>query len=127
VYWIPLTRITSKTSRVALIPGSHKNGLLKAKEHAFGHTIDEDEMNILQDFTAPLLDVGDVLIFSAFTVHKTLIPKNNSDLRFAVGIRHADTVAEEFVNEGMPRSYKIVMDMERSRTLKSNELSKIRF
>ena len=127
VYWIPLTKITSRTSRVSLIPGSHKKGLVQAKEHAFGHAIDENTIGNLNGFISPTLNVGDVLVFSAFTIHKTHTPKETNDLRFAVGIRHANTLAEEFIREGLPRSYKIVMDMDRNRALNSEEISQISF
>ena len=101
VCWVPLININQNLGSIALIPESHKKGLLmKKKVNNFGLVNNyENEKFISFD-----VNQGDVIFFSSFLVHKS---GNNvtNNIRWSTHFRYNDLDEETFLQNGFPHAY----------------------
>lgn len=83
VCWIPMRDVKANHGGFAVVPGSHKHGLLHDEAHDFKilrDTIPDDQWRSI-DFKA-----GDVLMFHWMTVHSAL-PNESDEVRTSIDIR----------------------------------------
>ena len=101
VVWIPLINIDQKLGSIALVPGSHKEGLLaKKKSGSFG-MVDKYKK---EDFVSFDVKQGDIILFNSFLVHKS--GNNNTDnIRWSCHMRYNDLDDKTFIERGYPHSY----------------------
>jgi hypothetical protein len=93
VAWIPLFDVGLDDYPVEVVPGSHLLGLLPSKEVKDGAAVvDTSGM----EFVPVTMKRGDVLLFSAFTVHRTRTP--GTGLRAAFSHRF-ENVADRWFGE----------------------------
>ncbi|HYB98509.1 MAG TPA: phytanoyl-CoA dioxygenase family protein [Candidatus Limnocylindrales bacterium] len=79
--WMPLTRCPLPLGPLAVLPGSHRNGLC---EHASdGVTVDDDA-----EWATGDLEPGDVIFFSSTTIHRALPNLTADRLRISVDYRY---------------------------------------
>lgn len=86
--WIPLVPVDATSGCLQIMPGSHRSGLLPAKDDRY-HNLNIPNIHLRQ-FTPTTIpaEPGDVLIFTERTVHRAL--DNVSDyVRWTVDIRFA--------------------------------------
>jgi ectoine hydroxylase-related dioxygenase (phytanoyl-CoA dioxygenase family) len=110
VMWIPFMDIHHSRFPLELIPKSHKQGLWKGKieEHTF--SIDPS-LYEAKDFVRKELNLGDILVMSVFTVHRTAL-ENCSGLRIASSTRYENANEPSFVSRGYPCAYKRTVQRE---------------
>lgn len=106
VVWIPLTDVTLDNWPVELVPGSHKLGLLPAKPGAHYSEVDTTGM----EFVPIEMKRGDVLFFSAFTVHRTRTP--GKGFRAAISHRYEDAADPWFLEHDCYSAQKRVIERE---------------
>lgn len=94
VVWIPYTNVGLDNYPVEFVPGSHLRGLLPAKAGAHYSEVDTDGM----EFVPVPVNVGDVLLFSVFTVHRTRTPGHG--FRLAFSHRYEDSADPWFKEHG---------------------------
>ncbi|MFT4553326.1 MAG: hypothetical protein ACI9S8_001964 [Chlamydiales bacterium] len=110
IMWIPFMDIGLNRFPLEIIPGSHKQGLWggKIEEHTF--SIDPSLYD-KKDFVRNEVNLGDILIMSVFTVHRTGL-ENCSDLRIASSTRYESADEPSFVARGYPCAYKRTVQRE---------------
>lgn len=103
VVWIPLVDINKELGAVEFIPGSHTKGLLNTDSDEWFRHVSENEIKE-EDFIAAEVKKGDVVIFSAFSVHRS---GNNitNNIRWSMHFRYNDASENTFIERGMPHPY----------------------
>jgi ectoine hydroxylase-related dioxygenase (phytanoyl-CoA dioxygenase family) len=101
VCWIPLVDINQNLGSIALVPASHKLGLLSnEKKDSFGLV---DNFND-DDFKSCDVKQGDAIFFSSFLVHKSG-DNITSNIRWSTHFRYNDLDEKTFVENGYPHAY----------------------
>jgi ectoine hydroxylase-related dioxygenase (phytanoyl-CoA dioxygenase family) len=101
VCWIPLVDINQNLGSIALVPASHKLGLLSnEKKDSFGLV---DNFND-DDFKSCDVKQGDAIFFSSFLVHKSG-DNITSNIRWSTHFRYNDLDETTFVENGYPHAY----------------------
>lgn len=101
VVWIPLIDINQDLGSIALVPGSHKEGLISnQKINNFGMV----DKYIDSDFISYDVEPGDILLFNSFLVHKSGNNITNS-IRWSCHMRYNDLDDSSFIERGYPHSY----------------------
>uniref|UniRef100_A0A6C0LY94 Uncharacterized protein n=1 Tax=viral metagenome TaxID=1070528 RepID=A0A6C0LY94_9ZZZZ len=101
VGWIPLVDINQELGSIALVPKSHKEGLLsKEKEGNFGIVNNYKDT----DFISFNVKKGDIIFFNSFLVHKS---GNNitNNIRWSCHMRYNDLDEKSFIERGYPNAY----------------------
>jgi hypothetical protein len=109
--WIPLGRVDAHYGTIAVIPGSHTNGVYPFKKisdkEVFAHvplfqrdlaldvTVDERSEVVLE--AAP----GDIVIFRQMLLHRSL-PNVSDSIRWTCQVRIADLFEEAFIEDHFP-------------------------
>ncbi|MDW8028318.1 MAG: phytanoyl-CoA dioxygenase family protein, partial [Armatimonadota bacterium] len=86
--WIPLTDCPLEVGPLAMLPGSHKLGLLPVHLAAGAGGLGVEVGNSEQDWRSQDMRAGDALIFHSLTVHRALPNKSNSSFRISVDYRY---------------------------------------
>jgi len=101
VCWVPLIDINQSLGSIALVPGSHKEGLVtNEKVQSFGLV---DKYN-KESFVSYDMKQGDVIFFSSFLVHKSG-DNITSNIRWSTHFRYNDLNDKSFINNGYPHAY----------------------
>jgi phytanoyl-CoA hydroxylase len=104
VIWIPTTPVRANSHALEVVPGSHRYGLLETVEHIMTPTV--SDRRISEDsFLAVPADPGDVIVFSAFTVHRTG-EEGDGFVRIALNTRFNNALEATFVERGYLTPYK---------------------
>ena len=111
VIWIPLTNITNDSFPLQIIRNTHKNGIFEGTLTKNFYEVNNNEIekldNKLEDV---IMNVGDILIFSQFLIHKTKYTKNYDGLRIAVSYRFDNHDEETFIKRDYPNAYNRVVN-----------------
>ena len=84
--WIPLTNATPENGCLAVMPGSHKDGL---KLHCFTEWREKGiRSDLLQDFIPMPMKPGDVYFQNKFTVHGSVSNSSKDDVRISFDLRY---------------------------------------
>lgn len=98
VAWTPLVSISQDMGRLQVIPGSHMRGLLpfvsdEAEDYPFAILAEHyDECA----FVEVDVEVGDLLLFSAFLIHRSGENKTNK-IRWTCNFRYNDMACASFI------------------------------
>ena len=108
--WIPLTNIQNNYP-LEILPKSHQRGVFPAKDlgRGFPEIIlsQEDRKKLI----APVLEPGDIIFFSVFTVHGTKPTSDGSSgFRFAITGRFDDMADKFFIENNYYCAYKRSVD-----------------
>lgn len=106
VVWMPLTEVGEENYPVEFAKGSHLSGLLPAKAGAHYSEVDDQGLK----FTAVPCSPGDIILFSAFTVHRTRTP--GKGYRLGLSMRFEDGADEFFKATGNYSAQKRVIERE---------------
>jgi len=101
VVWIPLTQVTEDSYPLQVIPESHKKGLLATKDNSSEIIQSLPE----KDFVSVLVEPGDVVFMSSWTIHRTGSGKKN-EFRAAVSTRYENAAERTFIDRNYPSGYK---------------------
>tara|TARA_B110000046_G_scaffold185692_1_gene228628 strand:- start:9694 stop:10530 length:837 start_codon:yes stop_codon:yes gene_type:complete len=103
VVWIPLIDINTNLGAVEFIKGSHLKGLYPTQQDDWFRHINVSDASNLK-FSPVEVDRGDVVLFSAFTIHKS---GNNitNKIRWSMHFRYNDVMESTFVRRNMPHPY----------------------
>lgn len=97
--WMPLVPVDETAGCLQVLPHSHQRGLLRAvkiERNGLVGVTDEDIAG-LPPFSC-VMEPGDVLLFSALTVHRAL--ENHSDyVRWSIDIRYCDATNQAAVDK----------------------------
>lgn len=123
VVWVPFTEVTSQDYPVQFLPKSHLHGLRESKVTDKGNIISlsEEEKNNMID---GICSVGDAVIFSTFTIHRTK-PQKTKSFRFAASTRFDNALESSFISRDFPCSYKRIVDRNISYIPDKNEIQKV--
>jgi|GEM_PF-6187242 len=101
VAWLPLVPFTKELGFLEIVPGSHLSGLLKHVPS--GPTVEISEEHEY-DFQPIPMELGDVLFFSTFSIHRS--GENISDLiRLSVNFRYDNNEEINFAERCFPNSF----------------------
>ena len=124
VFWIPTRDINENIPGVELAPKSHLLGHLPTKSHLFGHTV-ADSFQIPDDhFIKPSLQLGDVLVFSSFLVHRSELSlpyQTNTSSRIAFSFRASNMADSDFASRKYHRSYNTTISYDHGKSLVSSQ------
>ncbi len=101
VVWFPLHDLTEGHSSLEVFPGSHLNGVLDYEPSQCGSKILDSRLN---EPTELALNKGDLVIFSAFTAHRSA--PSAAKLRIAMSLRYNDLADKSFIERGYPDNSK---------------------
>ncbi|GAB3247316.1 phytanoyl-CoA dioxygenase family protein [Larkinella harenae] len=102
VVWFPLVPAGADLGALQVIPGSHRQGLYESTSVDYIGTIPDE---LLKDEWQQLeFEVGDVLFFSAFLVHRSGINSTES-VRWSVQLRYNNLLENTFIERGYPLAY----------------------
>ncbi len=104
VCWVPLVPITPENFPLLVLPGSNQQGMLKG---AIQDNVYHVEQGLIDHsaFVPALADVGDIVLMTGWTVHKSAV-KGCSGFRLAVSNRWEDAQEPTFVKRNYPSAYK---------------------
>jgi phytanoyl-CoA hydroxylase len=100
--WFPLVDADAAIGALQVIPESHKLGLLESESVSYyGKIIDDfsDENYLQLEF-----EIGDVLLFSSFLVHRSGINCTES-IRWSVQLRYNNLAEPTFIERGFPNPF----------------------
>ncbi|WP_128548585.1 phytanoyl-CoA dioxygenase family protein [Larkinella soli] len=102
VVWFPMVPAGEEIGALQVIPGSHTAGLMQANTTGYSGYITDNLKD--EDFIQTEYEVGDVLIFSAFLVHRS---GNNvsRNIRWSVQLRYNNLTEPTFIERGFPMPY----------------------
>ncbi|UTA67635.1 phytanoyl-CoA dioxygenase family protein [Emticicia sp. 21SJ11W-3] len=102
VMWFPLVDCGEALGSLQILPASHKDGLLKADTSGYLGSIQEDLPE--EQYVQTEFEVGDLLVFSAFLVHRSgeNVTKN---IRWSVQLRYNNIAEGTFQERGFPMPY----------------------
>ena len=111
--WVPLHNVYSDNYTVEVIPGSHLRGLIDSEPDKNGiFYLSKDHKYPDSNFERLEISKGDVLILSAFIVHRSGINKTPNKTRLAVGARFNNCSEKSFIKRGYPSPYKTSVNLE---------------
>lgn len=107
--WIPLTDVSKKNYTLEIAPGSHLDGLLLGEQDKNYY---EPSASIVEKYKFEYVDaqIGDVVLFSNFLLHKSSIEYEGEQFRMAVSHRYEDYREETFIKRGYPFTQKKVIE-----------------
>ena len=101
VVWVPLMDIDAALGAIEVVPGSHRRGLLTTEVvNGFGKVEGFGD----SDFVPIETRSGDVLVFSAFLVHRSGTNSTDS-IRWSCHFRYNNLAERTFVERGYPHSF----------------------
>jgi len=103
VLWVPFMDISSENYPLEVVAGSHLQGLISGTVEENSYTIPEGTFTN-EDFERPVLQLGDALLMSVFTVHRSAV-SNCKGFRIATSMRYESAIEETFVARGFPCAY----------------------
>lgn len=105
VAWLPLVDVDRGNYPLEVIPGSHLNGLLPAKESS-NKTWEVDNSQCRNELFVPVeVNVGDVVFMSLFTVHRSSQNGDAGRLRCALSTRFDNADEPTFIERCYPTAY----------------------
>lgn len=96
--WIPLVDIKDELGPLEVVPGSHVLGNSEHVEVEGVPVLSRDDWNFLP---VPM-DVGDVLVFSNFLIHKSGINLTEDEIRWSAHFRYDDACESTFIERNFP-------------------------
>jgi phytanoyl-CoA hydroxylase len=102
VLWFPLVDCNADLGSLQIIPASHKDGLMKADTSGYTGSIQEEigeEKYVQTEF-----EIGDLLIFSAFLIHRSGENITNN-IRWSIQLRYNNIAEPTFRERGFPMPY----------------------
>lgn len=102
VIWFPMVDATEAIGALQVIPASHTTGLMQANTTGYAGSITDTLQE--EDYIQTEYEVGDVLLFSAFLVHRS---GNNvtRNIRWSVQLRYNNLLEPTFIERGYPMPY----------------------
>lgn len=102
VLWFPLVDCGEDLGSLQIIPASHKDGLMKADTSGYLGSIQTDIPE--EKYVQTSFEVGDLLIFSAFLIHRS---GNNitNNIRWSIQLRYNNIAESTFQERGFPMPY----------------------
>lgn len=101
VVWLPLVKVTKDLGALEIVPRSHKHGLMTSSVMAGFGLVDRYTD---KDFISVEVDVGDVLFFSSFLVHRS--GNNSTDhIRWSAHFRYNNMDDSDFIERKYPHPY----------------------
>ena len=102
VIWFPMVPAGEEIGALQVIPGSHTTGLLESSTSGYQGGITAALRE--EEFVQTEFEVGDLLIFSSFLVHRS---GNNvtRNIRWSVQLRYNNLDEPTFIERGYPMAY----------------------
>jgi phytanoyl-CoA dioxygenase PhyH len=101
VVWIPLHDINRNLGALEIVPESHRLGLLTTEVIERFGKVDRFTDG---DFQSVEVEQGDLLLFSAFLVHRSGTNSTHS-IRWSCHFRYNDLAEATFIERGYPHAY----------------------
>lgn len=109
--WVPLHDVGRDNYPLAVVPGSHRLGLLGAfLDQGNVFALREDAKLPESDFEVLEMQKGDVLVLSGFVVHRSHATPDMTGPRFAVGARFNNASEPSFIERNYPSRHKMSLD-----------------
>lgn len=105
VVWVPLVDIDAGMNPLELIPGSHRNGLMKAEIGQNESVIDPRAFRE-SDFIPLEVHAGDIAVMTSFTVHRSSKVGRTGAVRLACSTRYENMEEATYAERGYPSAYK---------------------
>ena len=102
VVWFPMVEAGAELGALQVIPGSHTWGLMTANTTGYAGSITDNLRE--EDYLQTTYELGDILIFSAFLVHRSGDNATNN-IRWSVQLRYNNLAESTFIERGYPMPY----------------------
>jgi phytanoyl-CoA hydroxylase len=106
VVWVPLIDVDEKNGSIIIYPKSHSYGNLSdSVSGGFASIQDMEKFNSFGfDSLQPQVEIGDIVIFSTFLVHKSGEILDDS-IRWSCHFRYTNLLDKDFIERGFPNPY----------------------
>lgn len=114
VIWTPLMDVDDVNFPLQVIPQSHLRGMWEGSNTTAAREIDP-QLYDDDDFVSVIVERGDVVLMSAFTVHRTGVTYDGqecSGLRIACNTRVENSAENTFVKRQFPCAYRRTVERE---------------
>lgn len=109
IAWVPLVDIDKNLYPLEIIPKSNLEGMLPGTMNEKYYEIDP-ALYKNEDFIPVEVEVGDVVLMSSFTVHRSGTNGRKNDVRLACSIRFDNAEEQHFVKRTYPTVYRRSVD-----------------
>lgn len=106
VVWLPLCEMSQELGFLEVVPGSHKDGVLKHTRNGPSLEIDQEIPD--ENFTPVEMRCGDALFFSSKLIHRSGT-NISSKIRMTISYRFDDLSNEKFASSKFPLGFEYVM------------------
>lgn len=103
VVWVPLVDVTRDLGPVILYPGTHKLGDISDSVNGGFATIENYDLSEYSEIQ-PEVNVGDIVIFSTFLVHRSG-DITNDEIRWSCHLRYTNMMDQDFIERNFPNPY----------------------
>lgn len=114
VIWTPLMDVDAVNFPLQVIPKSHLRGMWEGTNTASAREIDP-QLYRDEDFVSVIVERGDVVFMSAFTVHRSGVTYDGNEcagLRIACNTRVENSAENTFVKRQFPCAYRRTVERE---------------
>lgn len=105
VVWIPLVDVDRNNYPLEVIPRSHIEGVLSAREHSNSTWETDTSRYGEEDYVPVEVSVGDVVFMSLFTIHRSSRRGRAGRLRLAASSRFDNADEATFIERCYPTAY----------------------
>lgn len=109
VIWIPLVNIDRNSYPLEIIPKTHHFGMMKGEMRDNCYEVDKSYYKD-SDFIPVEVEVGDVVLMTSFTVHRSGLTGRKNSIRLACSNRVDNLEEEFFAKRTYPTVYKRVVE-----------------
>lgn len=105
IVWLPLVDVDRDNYPLEVIPCSHFEGVLPAREHGNATWETDTSRYSDEDYVPIEVNVGDVVFMSLFTIHRTSTKGKTGRLRLAASTRFDNADEKTFIERCYPTAY----------------------
>jgi ectoine hydroxylase-related dioxygenase (phytanoyl-CoA dioxygenase family) len=105
ICWIPLVDIDEDNYPLEIIPGSHLKGLFPLTSSGSEPAVIDPKTYSENDFKSVVVEKGDVVFMSYFTIHRSGKNGLKNNVRIAVSTRFDNGSENTFIRRGFPTAY----------------------
>lgn len=107
IVWVTMAPTGRDRHGIELVPGTHKAGLAAGEQTTAGYVLASQDF---EGSIVPELEIGDVLVFSAFLIHRTYMNLDFAGWKLSLSRRLDDLSCEDWARRGFLSAYNTAVD-----------------
>ncbi len=103
VVWVPLIDVNEQNGSILIYPKTHKLGDISNTVIGGFAAIENYDLSSYEEIQ-PILEEGDIVVFSSLLVHKSGDILND-EIRWSCHLRYTNMLEQDFIDRGFPHPY----------------------